>query len=97
MQNSEILLHCVRLIFGGLCAFAAILLCAKKRSAGVICLLTFVLTFYARSVYQILCDLGIIISSPLEIFGVPVITLAFEIVPLCFLLLAMIIMIVQKK
>ena len=97
MQNSEILLHCVRLVFGGLCAFAAILLCAKKRSAGVICLLTFVLTFYARSVYQILCNLGIILSSPLEIFGVSVITLAFEVVPLFFLLLALIIMIVQKK
>lgn len=97
MFESEIFLHCVRLVFGGLCAFAAILLCAKKRSAGVICLLTFVLTFYARSVYQILCDLGIIVSSTLEIFGVPAITLAFEIVPLCFLLLALIIMIAKKK
>lgn len=96
MQNSEIILHCVRLVFGGLCAFAAILLCAKKRSASVICLLTFVLTFYARSVYQILCDLGIVISSPAQIFGVSVITLAFEVVPLLFLLLALIIAIVKK-
>ncbi|MBR5965764.1 MAG: hypothetical protein IK015_06580 [Treponema sp.] len=96
MHNSEIILHCVRLVFGGLCAFAAILLCAKKRSASVICLLTFVLTFYARSVYQILCDLGIVVSSPAQIFGVSVITLAFEVVPLLFLLLALIIAIVKK-
>ena len=97
MQNSEIILHCVRLVFGGLCAFAAILLCAKKRSASVICLLTFVLTFYARSVYQILCDLGIILASPVQIFGVSAITLAFEVVPLFFLLLALIIAIAKNK
>lgn len=96
MQNSEILLHCVRLIFGGLCAFAAILLCAKKRSAGVICLLTFVLTFYARTVYQILISLGIVTNEGPSFLGISLLTLLFETIPPLFLLVALIIMIVKK-
>ena len=97
MLDSEIVLHCVRLILGGLCAFAAILLCAKKRSSQVVCLLAFVLTSYARTVYQLLCDLGIVTDLKVSLFGVPLLTLAFEIVPPVFLLLAIIFAIVKKR
>lgn len=97
MLDSEILLHCVRLILGGLCAFAAIALCAKKRSASVICLLTFTLTHYARSVYKILCDLGIVTDFGPAVFGVSAVALAFEAVPLLFLFLGLLIAIFSKK
>ncbi|MBO7124160.1 MAG: hypothetical protein J6V90_12875 [Treponema sp.] len=97
MSDSQIILSALQLCLGGLCAFAAILLCAKKRSAGVICLLAFVLTSYARTVYQLLCDLGIVTDLKVALFGVPLLTLAFESVPPIFLLLALIIMIAKKK
>lgn len=97
MLDSEIVLHCVRLVLGGLCAFAAILLCAKKRSASVICLLTFVLTYYARSVYKILCDFGIVTDLGPRVLGVSVVALAFEALPLLFLFLGLVIAIVSKK
>lgn len=97
MLESEILLHCVRLIFGGLCAFAAIMLCAKRREAGVVCLLAFVLTFYARTVYQILLSLGIIANEGPSLFDIPVLTILFETIPPFFLLLALIFMIFKNK
>ena len=97
MLDSEIVLHCVRLILGGLCAFAAVLLCAKKRSASVICLLTFALTYYARSVYKILCDFGIVADFGPRVFGVSVVALAFEALPLLFLFLGLVIAICEKR
>ena len=97
MFEPEFILHCVRLVLGGLCAFAAILLCAKERSAGVVCLVAFVLTYYARSVYKILVALGIVLERGFAVFGVPALSLAFEAVPPLFLLLAIIFMILKKR
>ncbi len=97
MSDSQIILSAVQLCLGGLCAFAAILLCAKKRSSQVVCLLAFVLTSYARTVYQLLCDLGIVTDLKAALFGVPLLTLAFEIVPPVFLLLAIIFAIIKKR
>lgn len=97
MFEPEIFLHCVRLALGGLCAFAAILLCAKRRSAAVLCLAAFVLTSYARTVYQILCALGIAANIGRSLYGVPLLTLAFETVPPLFLLLALIFFIAKKR
>ena len=97
MFEPDFFLHCVRLVLGGLCAFAAILLCAKKRSAGVVCLVAFVLTFYASAVYKILRSLGIVLEKQAALFGVPALDLAFEALPLVFLLLALIFMISKKR
>ncbi len=96
MSEKEIVLYCLRLFFGGLCSFAAILLCAKRRSAGVVCLVAFVLLSYARSVYEILRSLGIILETGLDFFGMDALLLAFEIFPPLFLFLAMIFMIAKK-
>lgn len=97
MFEPEILLHCVRLVLGGLCAFAAILLCAKNRSAGAVCLTAFVLTSYASAVYKILCALGIVLERQAALFGVPALDLAFEAVPPLLLLLALVLMILKRR
>ena len=97
MFEPEIFLHCVRLILGGLCAFAAILLCSKKRSAASLCLLAFVLTFYASEVYKILRSLGIVLERQAELFGIPALDLAFDARPPLFLFLAIIFMLSKKR
>ena len=97
MSEQEILLHCVRLALGGLCAFAVILLCAKKRGPAALCLAAFVLTSYASAVYKILCALGIVLERQPALFGIPALDLAFEAVPPLFLLLAIIFMIAKRR
>ena len=97
MSDAQIILSAAQLCLGGLCAFATILLCAKKRSASVVCLLAFVLTNYARTVYKLLCDLGIVTDLKAALFGVPLLTLAFECVPPVFLLLSIIFAIAKKR
>ena len=97
MFEPEIVLHCVRLVLGGLCAFAAILLCAKERSAGVVCLVAFVLTSYASSVYKILRSLGIVLENQAALFGIPALDLAFETIPPLLLLLSIIFMVLKKR
>ena len=97
MSDAEILLSAIRLGLGGLCAFAAILLCAKQRSAAVVCLVAFVLASYAREVYKILLSLGITENVGAALFGVPLLTLAFEALPSIFLLLALIFFIAKKR
>ena len=97
MFEPEIFLHCVRLILGGLCAFAAILLCSQKRSAASLCLLAFVLTFYASEVYKILRSLGIVLERQAKLFGIPALDLAFDALPPIFLFLAIIFMLSKKR
>lgn len=97
MFEPEVYLHCVRLILGGLCAFAAILLCSKKRSAASLCLLAFALTFYASEVYKILRSLGIVLERQAELFGIPALDLAFDALPPLFLFLAIIFMLSKKR
>lgn len=97
MSEQEIVFHCVRLFLGAICAFAVILLCAKKRSADIVCLAAFVLTFYAGAVYKILCGLGIVVESNFFLWGIDALSLAFEAVPLLFLLLSIVFMILRKR
>ena len=97
MFEPEIFLHCVRLILGGLCAFAVILKKKKKRSAASLCLLAFVLTFYASEVYKILRSLGIVLERQAKLFGIPALDLAFDALPPLFLFLAIIFMLSKTR
>ncbi len=100
MTQTEIILLCIELVLGGIASFCSIILWAKKRSAGVICISSFVISSYSATVYSMLCRLGIVeperIAGGISLFGIPILTLLFTTLPAVLLILALILFIVGK-
>ncbi len=97
MGEQEIIIYCIKLVAGGFAAFFAIMLWSKSRDAAWMSLVASVITSYAGTVFFMLRDLGVIAVNGISVFGVPVVTLAFEIVPSFFLILALFLMLKQSR
>ena len=92
MEIAQIVLIIVKLVFGGLASFFAILLWSKTRDTAWMSLVCASLSTYAAIVYDVLENLGIIPLDMYTIYGISVASLFFAIVPSVFYILAFIIM-----
>jgi hypothetical protein len=96
MAQSEIVLYCIKLVLGGIAAFFAIMLWSKTRDSSWMSLVASVVTAYAGVVYEMMIKLGIVVESSFLVFGIPVVTLIFTIVPPVFLILAFVLMVIRN-
>ncbi|MCI1209162.1 MAG: hypothetical protein LKF96_06950 [Treponema sp.] len=97
MLQSEIVLYTIKLIFGGIVAFLAIMLWSKTKDAAWMSLVAGAVTSYAGIVYEMMIDLGIIVPGGIYIAGIPLATLLFTIVPSVFFIIAFILMIIRTR
>lgn len=93
MSYGEIILWCVKLIFGGVAAFLAILLWSKTRRADWMCLSSSVLIFYVGILYEMLSALGVVPEGTFVVYGIPVLTLFFSVVPALLLIVSLILIV----
>lgn len=96
MEKSQIIFWCIKLILGGVAAFFAILLLSKTRSFRYVSLVACVLISYCGIIYEMMTALGMIHFEKILIFGIPLLTLLFLILPNIFLIISLIFF-VQKK
>lgn len=96
MQNSEIILYIIKLVLGGITAFLAVSLWSKTKDAAWICLVLGFVISYAGIVYQMILDFGLLFFEKLVIFGIPIFTLIFTILPSLLFIIAFILMICKK-
>lgn len=92
MEFAQLVLIIVKLIFGGLASFFAILLWSKTRDFAWMSLVCASLCTYAAIVYDILENLGIIPLDLFSIYGVSAASLFFAIVPSIFYIISFAIM-----
>lgn len=92
MEFSQIVVWCIKLVLGGIAAFLAILLWSKSRAASWMCLVASVLISYAGIIFEMMISLGIITAN-VFVFGVPLVTLLFAVVPSLFLIVALILIV----
>ncbi len=97
MESAEILLYIVKLVLGGILAFLAIMLWSRTRDAAWMSLVAGAVTAYAGLVYEMFVKLGIILESQLRLYGIPVSSLIFTVVPSIFFILAFILMLFRTK
>ena len=97
MAQSTLVLYIIKLSLGGIAAFLAILLWSKTRDAAWMSLVAGVVTSYAGIVYNMLVDLGIVLSGGPLVFGIPLATLLFTCVPTLFYILAFILMLIRNR
>lgn len=97
MIQSTLILYIIKLALGGIAAFLAILLWSKTRDAAWMSLVAGVVTSYAGIVYNMLVDLGIVLSGGPLVFGIPLATLLFTCIPTLFYILAFILMLIRNK
>lgn len=97
MAQSEILVYCIKLVLGGVAAFFAIMLWSKTRDASWMSLVASVVTSYAAILFEMMVKLGIVAETGIILFGIPLITLLFTIIPPLFLILAFVLMILRNK
>ena len=95
-MNPQILLFIIKLILGGLVAFLAILIMSKTRSPDWMMIVAGFLSSYAALVYDLLFELGVLASSSLLVFGIPLPTLIFATVPSLFFIAAFIFKLTKK-
>lgn len=96
MSQSEMILYAVKLILGGITALTAVMLFSKTKDPAWISLIAGFVTMYASYVYDLLTNLGIIISHDIFIVGIPLTNLVFTALPSLFFILAFAIMLFRK-
>lgn len=96
MTQTEMILYVIKLITGGAVAFAAILLWSRTKEFSWMCLVTGCVARYAGLVYELLSDLGIVVCEKFVIFGVPVLSVFFAVIPDLFFLTALVILLNKK-
>lgn len=92
MEFPQLVLIIIKLIFGGLSSFFAILLWSKTRDLAWMSLVCASLCTYAAIVYDVLENLGIIPADIWTFYGVSLVSLFFAIVPSIFYMLSFSIM-----
>jgi len=97
MNESMLVLYIIKLVLGGIAAFLAILLWSKTRDAAWMSLVAGVVTSYAGIVYSMLVDLGIVVRTGMLVFGIPIATLLFTVIPTLFYILAFILMLLRNR
>ena len=96
MIDSQVLFYIIKLVFGGIAAFLAIMLWSRTRDAAWMCLVAGAVTGYAGLVYELLEKLGIVLASEYLFFGIPLSSLLFSVIPSVFIILGFILMLSRK-
>lgn len=100
MVQDDMILYIIKLAFGGIAAFLAIMLWSKTRDVAWMSLVAGILTAYAGIVYNMLADFGIVFGSgATEIFilNIPLATLLFAVIPSLFYITAFILMLHRTR
>lgn len=95
-MNPEILLFIIKLILGGIVAFLAIMLMSKTRDAAWMAMVGGFLFSYVLLVYELLLNLGVLTTSHLCLFGIPISTLILTVLPSICFIIGFILMIIKK-
>ena len=95
-MDSNILFYIIKLVLGGLVAFFAILLMSKTRDAAWMTIVAGFLLSYISLVYNLLCELGVLATSHVTIYGIPLTSLLAVILPSICFIVAFIIMFFKR-
>ncbi|MCF0241517.1 MAG: hypothetical protein HUK25_02715 [Treponema sp.] len=96
MEQADITLAIIKLAAGGITAFLAIMLWSKTRDVSWMSLVAGFITSYAGIVYELMINLHIVTAAGPVVFGLPLSTLLFTVVPFVFFILAFILMLVRR-
>ena len=97
MTEASLILYIIKLVLGGIAAFLAIMLWSKTRDAAWMSLVAGIVTSYASIVYEMLVDLGIVLGTGPLVFGLPLATLLFTVIPTLFYILAFILILLRTR
>lgn len=97
MTQSQVILYVVKLVLGGIAAFCSILLWSKTKDSVWMSLVAAVVSKYAGIVYEILSVLGISLPWDVVLWGIPVSTLVFTVLPDVFFIAAFVLMLKRNS
>lgn len=97
MNESVIILYIIKLVLYGIAAFLAIALWSKTRDGAWMCIVSGTIVIYAGVVYSMLEDFGIIPSNYYPVFGIPLFSLVFVVLPVLFFIIAFILMLSRNR
>lgn len=96
MLQTDITLAIIKLVAGGITAFLAIMLWSKTRDVSWMSLVAGFITSYAGVVYDLMLDLHIISGMGPVVYGLPLSSILFTVVPSIFFILAFILMLIRR-
>lgn len=90
MLETEVFLYIVKLFFGGIIAFLAILLLSRTRDAVWVLMICGAVFGYAGLVFDVLVKVGIADGFSIQAFGLPLVPLFFTVLPSLFFAAALV-------
>ncbi|MBP5174451.1 MAG: hypothetical protein ILP07_00870 [Treponema sp.] len=97
MTQADLILYIIKLVLGGITAFFAIILWSRTRDAAWMSMVAGTIIRYTGTVYDMLIDFGVVFTTDIELFSIPLTTLLFTVVPSLFFILAFILMIHRTR
>lgn len=96
MMNPTILLFIIKLIFGALVAFLAILIMSKTRDAAWMSIVLGFILLYISIIYELMVLLGVFPKFNLQLFDLPLTDLLSIILPDLFFIIGFILKLIKK-
>ena len=97
MLESEVIFYIVKLIFGGITAFLAILLLSRTRDSAWIFMICGAIFSYACMDFDLILKVGIFSDFSLKILNLPFISLFFTVVLAIFFITSFSLKIISTK
>ncbi len=97
MTQANLILYIIKLVLGGISAFFAIVLWSRTRDAAWMSMVAGTVINYTGTVYDMLIDFGVVFTTDIELFSIPLTTLLFTVVPPLFFIIAFILMIHRTR
>ena len=97
MERTQLILYIIKLVLGGLVALFAIILWGRLRDGAWMSLIAGIVINYAGYIYNMLVDMHLVELDKYQLFGLPLTSLIFSVIPQLLFLIAFIIMICKTK
>lgn len=97
MTQAQMILYMIKLLFGGLAAFFAIMLWSKTKDSAWMCMVAAIVVRYAGFIYDMMCDLAIVIPMGMKIYGISITSIIFAVLPDIFFIIAFILMLCRSN
>ena len=97
MSQSEWILCIIKLVLGGIGALLAILFWSKTRDSAWMALVGGIVISYAGVIYDILLRIKVISTDSILLFGLPLTSLLFTVIPDILIIIALAVMLYRSS
>ncbi len=97
MESADFIFMMSNIIFGGVATFTSVILWSKTRDVAWILIIIGTIVYYINIIYELLDSFGIVGNYSFVIYGIPIVKLTLQNLPMVFFTIGFIVVITRRR